>query len=56
VAADGGTTATGSTGVVTMVDEPPVVQDNTGAAKPFESRMIDRPKYSELDPTIFWCC
>jgi len=55
VAADGGTTATGSTGVVTMVDEPPVVQDNTGAAKPFEFllRMIDRPKYSELDPTIF---
>ena len=51
--ADGGTT-TGSSGVVTMVDEPPVVQDNVGPAKPFEFllRLIDRPKYSELDPTI----
>ncbi len=53
VAADGGTT-TASSGVVTMVDEPPVVQDNVGPAKPFEFllRLIDRPKYSELDPTI----
>ncbi|WP_254762162.1 V-type ATP synthase subunit I [Natrinema marinum] len=53
VAADGGTT-TASSGIVTMVDEPPVVQDNIGPAKPFEFllRLIDRPKYSELDPTI----
>ncbi|WP_254531844.1 V-type ATP synthase subunit I [Natrinema gelatinilyticum] len=51
--ADGGTT-TGSAGVVTMVDEPPVIQDNIGPAKPFEFllRLIDRPRYSELDPTI----
>ncbi|MBZ6495583.1 V-type ATP synthase subunit I [Natrinema longum] len=51
--ADGGTTAA-SGDVVTMVDEPPVIQDNTGPAKPFEFllRLIDRPKYSELDPTI----
>ncbi|WP_408956942.1 V-type ATP synthase subunit I [Natrinema sp. 74] len=51
--ADGGTT-TASGGVVTMADDPPVVQDNVGPAKPFEFllRLIDRPKYSELDPTI----
>ncbi|MGQ3411486.1 V-type ATP synthase subunit I [Natrinema sp. LN54] len=51
--ADGGTTAAGGD-VVTMVDEPPVIQDNTGPAKPFEFllRLIDRPKYSELDPTV----
>ncbi|ELY68789.1 V-type ATPase 116 kDa subunit [Natrinema versiforme JCM 10478] len=51
--ADGGTTAA-SGDVVTMVDEPPVIQDNTGPAKPFEFllRLIDRPKYSELDPTV----
>ncbi|ADJ13771.1 V-type ATP synthase subunit I [Halalkalicoccus jeotgali] len=36
-------------------DEPPVVQDNPGYAKPFESlvSIINRPKYSEFDPTIF---
>ncbi|WP_229504748.1 V-type ATP synthase subunit I [Natrinema versiforme] len=51
--ADGGTTAAGGD-IVTMVDEPPVIQDNTGPAKPFEFllRLIDRPKYSELDPTV----
>lgn len=50
--ADGGS-ATAS-GAVTMVDEPPVIQNNVGPAKPFEFllRLIDRPKYSELDPTI----
>lgn len=51
--ADGGTTAA-SGDIVTMVDEPPVIQDNTGPVKPFEFllRLIDRPKYSELDPTV----
>ncbi|MFB6120063.1 MAG: V-type ATP synthase subunit I [Halobacteriaceae archaeon] len=36
------------------VDEPPVVQDNPKPAKPFELlvRMVSRPSYSELDPTI----
>jgi len=48
VAADGGQ--------VTMNDddEPPVVQDNPGAFKPFELLVetINRPKYSEFDPTV----
>ncbi|SEW16642.1 V-type ATP synthase subunit I [Natrinema salifodinae] len=45
---DGGST-------VTMNDEPPVIQDNPGPARPFEVlvQAVNRPKYSELDPTIF---
>jgi V/A-type H+-transporting ATPase subunit I len=42
-------------GSVTMGDEqPPVVQKNPGAAKPFEALVgvINRPKYSEFDPTV----
>ena len=33
---------------------PPVVQDNPGPVKPFESlvAVLNKPKYSELDPTI----
>ncbi|WP_265108934.1 V-type ATP synthase subunit I [Halosolutus halophilus] len=40
---------------VTMGDEPPTVQDNPAPAKPFELlvQAVNRPKYSELDPTIF---
>ncbi|MFC7213752.1 V-type ATP synthase subunit I [Saliphagus sp. GCM10025334] len=40
---------------VTMDDEPPVIQDNPSAAKPFEALVnaVNKPKYSELDPTIF---
>ncbi|QRV13626.1 V-type ATP synthase subunit I [Haloterrigena salifodinae] len=40
---------------VTMGDEPPTVQNNAGPAKPFEVlvQAVNRPKYSELDPTIF---
>ena len=35
-------------------DSPPVVQDNPGAVRPFESltEVINRPKYTELDPTV----
>lgn len=46
VAADGGTTMDG--------DQPPVVQDNPGAVKPFELlvQTINRPKYFEFDPTV----
>jgi len=35
-------------------DDPPVVQDNPGAARPFEAltQVINRPKYTELDPTV----
>ena len=42
-------------GVVTMGDnDPPVIQDNPGLAKPFEllTRAVGRPNYSEFDPTI----
>ncbi|MFC6974589.1 V-type ATPase 116kDa subunit family protein [Halomicroarcula sp. GCM10025709] len=42
-------------GVVTMGDEdPPVIQDNPGAVKPFESlvEVVNRPKYGEFDPTV----
>jgi len=37
-----------------VADEPPVVQDNPGPARPFELlvRMINRPNYHELDPTV----
>ncbi|SIR66160.1 V-type ATP synthase subunit I [Natronorubrum thiooxidans] len=45
---DGGST-------MTMSDEPPVIQNNPSAAKPFEVlvQAVNQPKYSELDPTIF---
>jgi len=35
-------------------DSPPVVQDNPGGVKPFEALVdvINRPKYTELDPTV----
>lgn len=40
---------------VTMSDQPPTVQKNPSAAKPFEAlvKAVNRPKYDELDPTIF---
>ena len=46
-AADGGTVTMGAS-------DPPVVQNNPGGVKPFESlvEIINRPKYSELDPTV----
>ncbi|MFC7132563.1 MULTISPECIES: V-type ATP synthase subunit I [Salinibaculum] len=46
--ADGGTVTMGS-------DDPPVIQDNPGSVKPFEAlvEVINRPKYSEFDPTFF---
>jgi V/A-type H+-transporting ATPase subunit I len=43
-------------GAVTMGGgEPPVIQKNSGAVKPFEAlvEVINRPKYSEFDPTLF---
>jgi V/A-type H+-transporting ATPase subunit I len=56
VAADGGEQkARADGGTVTMgADDPPVVQDNPGSVKPFEAlvEVINRPKYSELDPTL----
>jgi V/A-type H+-transporting ATPase subunit I len=59
VAADGGQAeadrAEADGGTVTMsTSDPPVVQDNPGGIKPFESlvKLINRPKYSELDPTL----
>ncbi|MFQ3318682.1 MAG: V/A-type H+-transporting ATPase subunit I [Natronomonas sp.] len=46
VAADGGTAMSGG--------EPPVVQDNSDVVKPFETlvEVINRPKYTEIDPTF----
>jgi V/A-type H+-transporting ATPase subunit I len=46
LASDGGTTMDD--------DQPPVVQDNPGAVKPFELLVetINRPKYFEFDPTV----
>jgi V/A-type H+-transporting ATPase subunit I len=44
-------------GVVTMgADDPPVVQNNPEAVEPFEAlvEIINRPKYSEFDPTILF--
>jgi V/A-type H+-transporting ATPase subunit I len=34
--------------------EPPVVQDNPGPVRPFETllKLVDRPTYAEFDPTI----
>ncbi|RQG96708.1 V-type ATP synthase subunit I [Natrarchaeobius oligotrophus] len=55
-ATDGGTTkaAAGGQGAVTMDDDPPVILDNLTPAKPFEVmvKMVNQPKYSELDPTL----
>ncbi|KAB1197431.1 MULTISPECIES: V-type ATP synthase subunit I [Haloferax] len=51
----GGTAAATDGGMVTMGnDEPPVVQSNSGAVKPFEVlvQAVNRPNYYELDPTI----
>jgi V/A-type H+-transporting ATPase subunit I len=44
---DGGTATMGD-------DEPPVIQDNPDASRPFEMlvRVINRPKYTEFDPTL----
>ena len=55
--ADGGGTeeVRSDGGVVTMgKDDPPVIQDNPGLAKPFEllTQAVGRPNYSEYDPTI----
>lgn len=35
-------------------DSPPVIQDNPGPARPFEAltEVINRPKYTEIDPTV----
>jgi V/A-type H+-transporting ATPase subunit I len=54
--ADGGQ-VTSSSGLLTMGDSsPPVIQDNPGAARPFEAlvEVVNRPKYGEFDPTVFF--
>jgi V/A-type H+-transporting ATPase subunit I len=59
-AADGGETgagearADGGNPVVMADDEPPTVQDNPGAVKPFEVlvQAVSRPSYREFDPTV----
>jgi len=51
VATDGGH-ADGD--VVTVDDDPPVIQKNSGIVNPFEllTKAVNRPKYSEFDPTV----
>ena len=53
--AGSGVAADGGTDVVMQKDDPPVVQDNPGAVKPFEILVnaVSRPKYSEFDPSVF---
>jgi len=44
-------------GTVTMgAPDPPVIQNNPGVVEPFETlvRIINRPKYSEFDPTVLF--
>jgi V/A-type H+-transporting ATPase subunit I len=50
VATDGGV----QSGTVTVDDDPPVVQENPGMLGPFEllTKAVNRPKYSEFDPTF----
>jgi len=56
-AADGGESvrADGGDNVVMRDDSPPVVQDNPGLVKPFEvlTEAVNRPRYDEIDPTVF---
>jgi len=53
-AADGGEEARADGGVVTVNDEPPVVQDNPRGSGVFEVLVgaVAKPKYSEFDPTF----
>ena len=56
VATDGGHATAREAGDRPMsTDSPPVIQDNPGPVKPFEAlvEVINRPRYSELDPTVF---
>ncbi|MFW5956856.1 MAG: V-type ATP synthase subunit I [Natronomonas sp.] len=54
VAADGGEAVAPDGGYAMSGGRPPVLQDNAKAAKPFELLVgiINRPRYSELDPTL----
>jgi V/A-type H+-transporting ATPase subunit I len=53
-AADGGKEAATDGGTTMNTSEPPVIQKNPGPVRPFESlvEVINRPKYSEFDPTV----
>jgi V/A-type H+-transporting ATPase subunit I len=54
-ATDGGKKKATDGGLVTMSSsEPPVIQQNSKPVKPFEAlvEVINRPKYSEFDPTV----
>ncbi len=52
IATDGGHATAGD--VAMSGGTPPVVQSNSGVVKPFEALVdvINKPKYSELDPTV----
>jgi V/A-type H+-transporting ATPase subunit I len=53
-AADGGEARADGGAVVMGDDDPPTVQDNPGAVKPFEVlvQAVSRPSYYEFDPTV----
>ena len=53
-AADADARADGGSTVVMADDEPPTVQDNPGAVRPFELlvQAVNRPSYYEFDPTV----
>ena len=53
-AADGGQPVQADGGTAMSGGDPPVIQDNPGVVKPFESltEVINRPKYGEFDPTV----
>ncbi|MWG34641.1 V-type ATP synthase subunit I [Halomarina oriensis] len=56
VRADGGSDVSAERGVHGRTDtNPPVVQKNPSGVSPYEAlvQVINRPKYSEIDPTIF---
>ncbi|SDL99205.1 V/A-type H+-transporting ATPase subunit I [Halogranum gelatinilyticum] len=50
-----GVAADGGQDVVMQKDDPPVVQDNPGAVKPFEILVnaVSKPNYREFDPSVF---
>ncbi|PSP15567.1 V-type ATP synthase subunit I [Halobacteriales archaeon QH_10_67_13] len=55
VASDGGVARSeAGDGVETVDDDPPVLQSNSGLTSPFEvlTNAVNRPKYSEFDPTL----
>jgi len=51
---DGTAKTDGGREIVTVDDDPPVIQNNPAVVNPFEvlTKAVNRPKYFELDPTV----